>query len=181
MRIAISGSHATGKSTLIAELARSLPSYVTVEEPYDTLVTLGHAFAERPIPADFEQLVLESCRSLTRRKARHVLFDRCAADYYAYLLTIDAGSVVTDTALFHDVADAMARLDLVVFVPVERPDRIRVDASESPKLRRRVDESLREMFAADAWGLGIPTLEVTGTPVERSAQVLAYIHALESR
>lgn len=34
MRIAVSGSHRTGKSTLIAELAALLPGYSTVDEPY---------------------------------------------------------------------------------------------------------------------------------------------------
>jgi nicotinamide riboside kinase len=34
MRIAISGSHRTGKSTLVSELSALLPTYATVDEPY---------------------------------------------------------------------------------------------------------------------------------------------------
>lgn len=36
MRIAISGSHATGKSTHVAELAHHLAGYTTIDEPFTT-------------------------------------------------------------------------------------------------------------------------------------------------
>lgn len=34
MRIAVSGTHFSGKSTLIASLLKQLPQYAAVEEPY---------------------------------------------------------------------------------------------------------------------------------------------------
>jgi len=45
MRIAVGGAHASGKSTLIAELSRTLPSHKVVEEPYYLFVAEGHNFA----------------------------------------------------------------------------------------------------------------------------------------
>jgi hypothetical protein len=54
MRIAISGSHRTGKSTLIEELAVSLPEYSTVEEPYHLLEEDGHEVSH-PALEDLEQ------------------------------------------------------------------------------------------------------------------------------
>ena len=37
MRIAFSGAHRTGKSTLLAGVAERLPGYATVDEPYRLL------------------------------------------------------------------------------------------------------------------------------------------------
>jgi len=54
MRVAISGSHATGKSTLIAELSTLLPHYTIVEEPYYGLLENGYVFADDLPPEDYE-------------------------------------------------------------------------------------------------------------------------------
>lgn len=48
MRIAISGSHATGKSTLVDELARQLDGFVAMPELYYQLEDEGYAFADPP-------------------------------------------------------------------------------------------------------------------------------------
>lgn len=42
MRIAISGSHRVGKSTLVEALGDALVGYATVDEPYHQLVEQGH-------------------------------------------------------------------------------------------------------------------------------------------
>ena len=174
MRIAVSGSHGTGKSTLIAELTRSLPNYLSVEEPYYTLLNDGHEFADVPTPDDFELLALSSCASLTNMTEADVLFDRGPLDYWAYLMA-DRTHIAFRKALFDEITRAIGRLDLVVFVPIENPDRINVDASEGLRQRRRVDALLREFLVDDSLGLGVPALEVTGAPTERARQVLAYI------
>jgi deoxyadenosine/deoxycytidine kinase len=41
MRIAISGAHGTGKSTLVEMLAERLPGYAVVEELYQLLLDEG--------------------------------------------------------------------------------------------------------------------------------------------
>ena len=46
MRIAISGTHFSGKSTLVEALSEALPQYTIVEEPYYLLQEEGHEFAE---------------------------------------------------------------------------------------------------------------------------------------
>jgi hypothetical protein len=71
---------------------------------------------------------------------------------------------------------AMERLDLIIFVPVEDPDRIVIAASENAYLRRRVDEELREILLDDRWGLPMEILEVTGTVRERVRRVLAHLN-----
>ena len=67
------------------------------------------------------------------------------------------------------------RLDLVVLVPIEQPDRIRPARDESVRFRRRVDAALRSILVDDALGLGISVLEVTGSPRARARQVLVHL------
>jgi len=53
MRIAVSGSHHTGKSTLLADLAEQLPGYTTIPEPYELLEEEGYDFAQPPALEDY--------------------------------------------------------------------------------------------------------------------------------
>ena len=54
MRIAVSGAHRTGKTTLIEELSRALPTYTVVDEPYHLLEEEGYEFEALPSVEDFE-------------------------------------------------------------------------------------------------------------------------------
>jgi hypothetical protein len=74
----------------------------------------------------------------------------------------------------------MERLDLIVFVPVEDPDRVMVSRSDNAELRRRVDEELRDIVVEDRWEFGVEAMEVTGTSAERVRQVLARLRGAES-
>ncbi len=90
MRIAISGTHRTGKSTLIEELAASLPGYRTVPEPYELLEERGYEFAYPPTVEDFLAQLKQSL-ALLRRPVRNVLFDRCPLDFIGYILATRGG------------------------------------------------------------------------------------------
>jgi len=76
---------------------------------------------------------------------------------------------------FERASAAMSTLDLVVFVPIEDPDRIDPSAIEHRWLRRRADDALREIVVEDTWGFVPSSLEVSGLPDERVARVLAWI------
>lgn len=171
MRVAVSGTHATGKSTLVAELARHLPGYAVVEEPYYTLLGEGELFAGVPLIDDFESLLVQSVSELEAERAPHVLFDRCPADYLGYLAALAVVSPSGSAAWFNRACDAIAGLDLVVFVPIEHPDRIGGNI-EQRRLRKRVHGEIREILVDDAWGIGVPVLEVSGTVEQRVWQVL---------
>src|SRR5262245_61056219 len=61
VRIAVSGAHGTGKSTLIADLARNLPGYAVAEESYYALLAEGHVFPALPSREDYELMLERSC------------------------------------------------------------------------------------------------------------------------
>lgn len=174
MRIAIAGAHRTGKSTLIEELSRALPTYVVVEEPYYLLEEEGHEFLEMPSLEDFE-LQLERSIALMNDGEENQLFDRCPADFLAYLISHPDSHGFDPRGWLPRVRRAMQRLDLIVFVPVEVPDRFSPSEVEESELRRRVDEALREIVLEDRWGFGVEALEVAGTARERGRQVLVYV------
>src|SRR5688572_21905120 len=118
MRVAISGSHRTGKSTLIAELAALLPSYTCVEEPYHLLEEEGHEFSHPPSVEDFEAQ-LERCIEALGEAGSDTLFDRCPLDLLAYLAVHEDAEGFDLEQWLPRVQEAVEALDLVVFVPIE--------------------------------------------------------------
>jgi AAA domain len=178
MRIAVSGAHRTGKTTLIEELGRILPTYVPVDEPYYLLEEEGYEFSEMPSLEDFELQLERSIECLVDSEENQ-LFDRCPADILAYLITHQDSDGFDIESWLPRVRAAMQRLDLVVFVPVETPDRIIVVEPEEGELRRRVDEELRDILLEDRWDFGVEAMEVAGESRERARQVMAYIQAMK--
>jgi hypothetical protein len=178
MRIAFSGTHASGKSTLIAELRRSLRAYDTVEEPYYDLLDEGHVFAAAPSLEDLELQLARSVALITSHVGQDVLFDRCPADFLAYFTALRAvpGKI---REWVPDALSAIRCLDVVVFVPLEQPDRIGV-VDGSMALRKHVDAALRDMLLDDGWGFGARVLEVRGAPAERARQVRSLISVFET-
>jgi hypothetical protein len=65
----------------------------------------------------------------------------------------------------------MASLDRIIFVPIERPDRIYIPKAEGRELRRCVDERLRELLLEDRLGFGSRVLEAAGPLEDRVRMV----------
>ena len=163
MRVAVSGTHGVGKSTLVADLARALPGHVAVAEPYLQLLDEGHAFADPPTLEDYEVQLERSLASLALPGMEDAVFERCPADFLAYAAAQDADSF--DLAgWLPRMRAALATLDLVVFVPLE---------ARARGFRARVDERLRDILVDDVHGLGVRVVEVGGEPEERVRAVRA--------
>lgn len=180
MRIAVSGAHRTGKTSLIEELADALPGFDVVDEPYYLLEDEGHVFAELPDRADFQAQLARSVRSVLECDG-DCLFDRCPLDLLAYLSVLDESEGVGVEFEADEVREAMRRIDVVVYVPIEEPDRVGGSGPDPGRLRRRVDEALRDMVFDDPWEFSIPTIEVAGTPQERVAQILEFLEDPRAR
>jgi predicted ATPase len=169
VRVAFSGAHRTGKTTLVGAIAERMPTYVVIDEPYGVLEEAGYEFADPPTVEDFEEQLRTSLESIARAPA-DALFDRCPLDFVAYLQAIDEDYDVDDR--IDELGQAMARLDLVVVVPIEDPDRIAVAAHEDRRLRRRVNERVQRLAIDDAFGFEVETIEVMGPLEERVRQVM---------
>jgi predicted ATPase len=175
MRVAISGAHRSGKSTLIEALSALLPTYRAVDEPYHLLVEDGYEFSHPPSLEDFVAQLERSLEELGD-EASDVLFDRSPVDVLAYIsVHADAESFDFDDWLPR-VRAAVRTLDCVVFVPIEAPDRIRfASADDADDTRELVDEKLKELLLEDTLELGVDVLEVDGDVEQRTRRVMRRI------
>lgn len=168
MRVAFSGTHRVGKTTLLDAVAEQLPRYATIPEPYELLVEDGHDFSDPPTADDFELQLSRSIELVEDDARKDILFDRCPLDFLAYLAATDEDLSVAGG--LDDIRNALATLDLIVFVPIEEPDLASLPDADDRRLRRTVHETLQELVAED---LGVRVLEVSGSLDARVRQVLA--------
>ena len=147
MRVAVSGTHCCGKSTLIDEFLLAHPEYEHEPEPYVVLVEEYDAiFGAQPSTDDFcKQLEFMVTRLQDYRAGDRVIFERSPIDFIGYMLALeDLGRERTARKLVEQclpiVRDALQRVDLIVFLPVG--DDASVDKSEDPALRESVNERL---------------------------------------
>lgn len=168
MRIAVTGTHGSGKSTLIGDFLDTHPAYRHLQEPYWELVQQGVVFADGPTLADLiEQFEQSAAMILASAAERHVIHDRSPVDFIAYLEVMSAreGDEWSPTGRQLAQAEkALASLDLLVFLPLSEPDEIRTSI-EFAALRRAVDRRLKRILRDDDLGLfadGPRIAEITG-------------------
>lgn len=178
MRIAISGSHLVGKTTLAEALAEALPSYEFVPEPYHLLEEDGHEFGEMPSIDDFERQLERACHCV-EESGPNVVFDRCPLDIVGYLHTHEDAAEFDLEKWMPRIREHVAALDAIVFVPIEEPDRVAVPRSQA-RLRAAVDAVLRDIVLNDAYELEMDVIEVTGSLGTRLRQVMAHVRPAES-
>jgi hypothetical protein len=173
MRVGISGTHGTGKTTLAAALCACLPGHVVADEPYYLLKEQGYEFGFPPSPEDYRALLACSLRSLSQPLRPAVVFDRTPLDYLAYLAATGADPATeTGKAM---LGPAFARLDLLVITPITAETERALPPAELPGLRARMNDALLELVYDDplnAWP-DIPVLELTGPLDRRPGAVLA--------
>lgn len=173
MRIAVTGTHRVGKSTLIEALEERLEGYRTVDEPYLLLEEEGYAFASPPSLDDFLEQLRRSMELLEDVEGtRNVLLDRCPLDFLGYLLTHEDSEAFDLEEWLGRIRSSLRTLALVVFVPIEAPDRIQLPAHEEHAWREEVDEKLSWMLLDDPFELGVEVLTVQGSRTARVTQVL---------
>ena len=160
MKIAVSGSHCTGKSTLIDEFLRVHPEFVHEAEPYEEM---GEEFSAEPNVEDFvRQLEFNIERLKQHAPGTKVIYERCPIDFLAYIECVSRRS---DPIL--EGLELSQHLDLIVYLPID--DTIEVSDEELPKLRKAVDYRLSKIYQET--DLGINVVEATG-PTEQRLRTL---------
>jgi hypothetical protein len=174
MRIAVTGTHGSGKTTLIEDFLDAHRDYVHELEPYWALAQQGVVFADGPTIPDLEEQLDYCCRTILERAADPcVIFDRSPLDFLAYLDVVAARNDADWTPsgkLLGQIERALAALDLLVFLPLSQPDEIAARI-EYPRLRRAVDRRLKAILRDDELGL-FPNyrprrLEIAGSRTRR--------------
>lgn len=174
MRVAVSGTHCSGKSTLIDAFLSVHAEYTYEPEPYEALNDLyGEDFGAEPSAEDFFRQLEYNIERLHRyRPGDRVVFERSPPDFVAYLLALDdlgrdtAGAALTKQSITA-AGNAVALLDLIVYVPATD---VPAPESEDRQLRSAVDARLERMLLDDDLGLftnGPSILELAGTTAQR--------------
>lgn len=168
MRIAVSGTHCTGKSTLIDEFLRAHSDFAHEPEPYAVLADeLGEEFSADPCVEDFlRQLEFNIERLKHYSRDQHVIFERCPIDFLAYLHTLDSRSVET---VLGPISEALQNLDLIVYLPLD--EMIKATDEEFPKLRKAVDRRLGAIYREDEFEIvgatDVAIVEACGSTPQR--------------
>jgi hypothetical protein len=159
MRFAVSGSHATGKSTLIAAFLAKRSEYRHEPEAFETLgddVELGESGEPTP---DGLRALLEYTVAVVESRASEarVVFERSPVDYLAYAAASRSawqGAAVAEFLSAHVpiVKASLRRLELIAYLPAS-PDGPEGRPSEDAGFRRRVDRCLRRALLEDEYDL----------------------------
>lgn len=128
MRIAVSGTHCSGKSTLIEDFLSAHPEYVHEPEPYEWLEALHGAAAEHDFCA---QLELSAERLRSYAPGANVIAERCPLDFIAYILALEEPEM--HDSHIEAATSGMAHVDLLVILPLD--DTTAAPADENPELR----------------------------------------------
>jgi hypothetical protein len=177
VRIAISGTHCSGKTTLLEDFIAAHRDYVHEPEPYEWLDVYGEATGDEPTTDDFyRQLELSIDRVRTYGRGARVVAERSPVDFLAYLLALsDLGRVGRDCEMIASAADLVAagieHIDLLVVLPLNGRDGLAVSESEDIELREAMNDRLVDLISADEYALftsGSPRIvEIHGTRDQR--------------
>lgn len=199
MRIAISGSHSLGKSTVVDDWVARHPRFRREEEPYRALGLYG----------PYEILFRDQSRrlhngiqlyySISRvhryaTSADDVIFDRAPVDYLAYSqYTADAGCTDIDDAFVTSMAPAVAesldRLDILAFVPKSDAWPVEMEADGIRPVdhgyRDAVDAIFKQIYRGGRYGVlqggkGPRLIELVGSRERRLDQLQEAIDALQA-
>jgi predicted ATPase len=85
VRIVVSGTHASGKSTLIADFARRHPEYAVFADPFELIDESD----DRPAAAMFASVATRGRPADRSRSGEKIIAERGPLDFLAYLLALD--------------------------------------------------------------------------------------------
>lgn len=183
MRIAVSGTHFMGKSTLIEDFIKKYPKYTCEIEPYYKLQD------EKPMELSLEpslDSLLEqldySIKQLNElANERNIIFDRCPIDYIAYAMC-EASNDINNSEIserFFEVKEALNNLDIILFLPITKEHLIEY-TEENPAYRIAADKCFKKIYRDDNYDI-FPRynhpkiIEIWGDRLARIKKIESYL------
>ncbi len=165
VRIVVSGTHASGKSTLIADFCAAHPEFAHLPDPFELL----DDFHDQPDASSFlAQLALSAQRLEELGPDTDVVAERGPLDFLAYLLSwgsLGSGHLPREILQqAHELSNAaMQYVDLLVLLPLNSGDQIWVHPEEDLQLRATMNDTLLELSDdPDLLGGRTRTVEIVG-------------------
>jgi hypothetical protein len=186
MKIAVSGTHFIGKSTLIEDFIKQHPNYKLEIEPYYKLQdeTAMELSLEPSLDSLIEQLDYSINQLTECAEESNIIFDRCPVDFLAYAMcALEQDSIdIHDSEVsekFSDIKSALDNLDLIVFLPISRENSIEY-MEENPAYRKAADKNFKKIYRDDIYDIfpryGHPKiLELSGDRITRLKKLESYL------
>lgn len=202
MRIAISGSHSLGKSTVVNDWVARHSHFKREEEPYRALGLHGpYEILFRDASTRLQNgIQLYYNISRVHRYAdssSEVIFDRSPVDYIAYSqYTADQRSTDIDDAFVESMVpvarESLDHLDILAFVPKSEDWPVEMEEDGIRPVdhayRNEVDAIFKQIYREGRFGVMPPSkdpgpllIELIGPRQERLDQLQSAIDALKSR
>lgn len=186
MRIAVSGTHFIGKSTLIADFINKHPNYKCEKEPYYKLQE--EKAMELSLDPSLDSLLEQLDYSIEQinqsGKERNIIFDRCPVDFIAYsMINLEADDIhINDSEVaerFPEIKAALDTLDLILFLPITKENSI-MYTEENPGYRKAADKYFKKIYRDEICDIfpryGHPKIiEIWGNRTSRIDKVESYL------
>lgn len=155
MRIAVSGTHFMGKTTLIEDFIKVHSEYRYEIEVYYKLQ--NEKSIELAVEPSLDSLIeqLDYCIELLNQYTTepNIIFDRCPVDYIAYsMCAIEQDLIdINDTEIaerFQAVKEALDSLNMIIFLPMTKEHTIEY-IEENPAYREAADRYFKKIYRDD--------------------------------
>lgn len=177
MRIVVSGTHASGKSTLVSDFALRHPEFAVLPDPF----TLVDESWDAPSASLFAaQLRISAARLDPDEAAQDLIAERGPIDFLAYLLALDDVTGASSSRELLERATEMTRealvhVDLLVVLPLTLSDEMAPDADEHLALREAMNDVLLDLIDdPDIVGERTRVVEIGGDRGHRLAALEAF-------
>ncbi|UNK70906.1 hypothetical protein [Microbacterium sp. H1-D42] len=177
MRIVVSGTHASGKSTLISDFAFRHPQFAVLGDPFDST----DERSDQPSAALFAAQLALAADRLAEEDVRDLIAERGPLDFLAYLLALAeitggdlaVGFIEQATAV---TAQSLRSVDLLVVLPLSASDLIPLGDDEHLELRRAMNDVLLDLLDdPEVVPPELEVIEITGDPGARLAALERYV------
>lgn len=155
MRIAVSGTHFMGKSTLVEDFIKKHPDYRHEIEPYYKLQDeqINELSLEPSLDSFIAQLNCSINQLNECTNESNIIFDRCPVDFLAYAMCVLGHDFIdiNDSEVsqnFPEVKASLNHLDLIVFLPIVKEHTIKY-TEENAVYRNAVDKCFKKIYQDD--------------------------------
>lgn len=199
MRIAVSGSHSLGKSTVVNDWVAANPHFIREEEPYRALGLYGPyeiLFRDQSTRLHNGIQLYYNVSRVNRYASvdDDVIFDRAPVDYLAYSqYTADSGCTDIDdefvSSMVPAVIESLGRIDILAFVPKsdEWPVSMEEDGIRPVEhgYRDAVDAVFKDIYREGRYGVSSGAnhplvVELIGSRQQRLTQLQQAITAVQT-
>lgn len=182
MKIAFTGSHGVGKTTLMTIVAKNHPEYEVQLESLTRKTVNDPSKLNLTTPEESEKLIAEAYMNyFLERKDKNFISSRHMIDVLAYSMYLEKknGNISDETMEgIEDKIEEIKKLklfDLVMYVPIEfeqqESGKFREGQKENPDYQRDIDTIIKFLL----WGYNIPYVTISGTKEERIVKIESYL------